>query len=96
MRGLEAQKNATSGDGNEKHRKYLYFDQLLFLLLHLEDRETQSDLSTQRNEDEEEANNLQEEEQELPRNVRKKKLATISYEDPLLQVLRQKKWVIQM
>ena len=55
------QKNVTSGKGSRKHRKYLYFDQLLLLLPHLEDREKQSNLSTQRNEDEEEANNSQEE-----------------------------------
>ena len=52
---------------------YLYFDQLLFLLVHLEGRETQSNSSTQRNEEEKEAKNLQEEEEkELLRNIRKK------------------------
>jgi len=35
--------------GKQKSPKYPYFDQLLFLLPHLEDRETQSNLSTQRN-----------------------------------------------
>ena len=64
-RELDAQKNATSGEGSRKGRKYLYFDQLLFLLPHLEDHETQSNLSTQKNEDEEEANSSQEEEKEL-------------------------------
>jgi len=34
---------------------------------------------------------LQEEESELPRNVRQKKGTTISYEESLLQILRQKK-----
>ena len=90
MRELEAQKNATSGEGSRKCRKYLYFDQLLFLLPHLEDNETQSNLSTQRNEDEEEANNSQEE-QKLPRNVRKKERIKISSEESLLQILGQKK-----
>ena len=78
----------------QKSRKYLYFDQLLFLQPHLEDRETQSNLSTQRNEDEEEANNSQgeeeEEEMERPRNVRKMKQTEISYEESVLQILRQK------
>ena len=69
--GGDTQKNATSGEGSRKRRKYLYFHQLLFLLPHLEDRETQSNLSTQRNDDEEEANNWQEEVKEQPRNVRK-------------------------
>jgi len=65
---LYAQKNVTSGEGRRKYCKYLYLDQLLFLLSHLQDRETQSNLSTQGN-DEEEANNSQEEDKELPRNV---------------------------
>jgi len=69
---------------------------LLFLLPHIENRETQNDLNTQRSEDEEEANNSQEEEKERPRNVRKKKRTEISYDELLLQSMRQKKWTIQM
>jgi len=53
--GLNSQKNAASGEGSRKRRKYLYFDQLLFLLPHIEDRETQSNLNTLN--DEEESNN---------------------------------------
>ena len=73
-RELDAQKNATSGEGSRKCRKYLYFDQLLFLLLYLtlKTAETQSNLSTRRNEDEEEANKSQEDEKELPRKFGKK------------------------
>jgi hypothetical protein len=37
---LDAQKNATSGEGRKTRRKYLYFDKLLFLLPHLEDCDT--------------------------------------------------------
>jgi len=78
-RQLDEQKNATSGEGSRKRRKYLHFGQLLFLLPHLEDRETQNNLTTQTNEDEEETNSSQEEEEEeeeeeereRPRNVRK-------------------------
>jgi len=84
----DAQENATSGEGSRK-RKYPYFDQLLFLVPHLEDRETQSKLSTQRNEDEEEGNSSQGEENERPRNVRKMKQTEISYEESLLHILRQ-------
>ena len=87
-RELDAQKIATSGEGSRKRRKYLYLDQLLLLLPHLEDRETQSNLSTQRNENEGETNSSQEEEKELPRNVRKRKRTEISYEESLLQILR--------
>jgi len=90
-RELDAQKNATFGEGTRKRRKYLYFDQMLFLLPHLEDRLTQSNLSTQRNEDEEEANSSQEEEKERPRNVQKMKQNEISYEQSVLQILQQKK-----
>jgi len=64
---------------------------LLLLLSHTEDRAKQSNLSTQKNKNEEEANNSQEEESELPRKVRNKKRTSISYEEPLLQILRQKK-----
>ena len=70
-RELDSQKTATSGEGNRKRRKYLYFDQLLFLLRHIEDRETYSNLNTLN--DEEGANNSQEEKRERLRNVRKKK-----------------------
>jgi hypothetical protein len=63
-RKLAAQKNATSGEGSIKRPKYLYFDQLLFLLPQFEDRDKNSNLGTERNKEEEEANNLQEEETE--------------------------------
>jgi hypothetical protein len=68
-RELDSQNNATSGEGSRKRRKYLYFDQLLFLLHYTEDRETQSNLNSLN--DEEEANISQEEEKERPRKVRK-------------------------
>jgi hypothetical protein len=90
-RELDAQNNATSGEGRRKLRQYLYFGQLSFLLTHSEDCAKRSNLSTQSNENEEEANSSQEEESELPRNVRQKKQTTISYEESLLQILRQKK-----
>ena len=88
---MDAQKNATSGEGRRKRRQYLHFGQLLFLLPHAEDRPKQSNLSTQSNENEEKANNSQEEESVLPRNDRHKKRNTISYEESLLQILQQKK-----
>jgi len=56
-RELDSQKNARSGEGSRKRGKYLYFDQLLFLLPHIEDRETQSNLNPLT--DEEESNNSQ-------------------------------------
>jgi len=40
-RELDARKNATTREGRRKQDKYLYFDQLLFLLPHLEDSTTQ-------------------------------------------------------
>ena len=54
-RELDSQKNVTSGEGSRKC-KYLYFDQLLFLLPRIEDCETQSNLKTLNNE--KETNNL--------------------------------------
>ena len=88
-RELDSQKNATSGESSRKRRKYLYFDQLLFLLPNTEDRETQSNLNTLN--DKQESNNSQEEEKERPRNIRKKKRTEVSYEESLLQILRQEK-----
>jgi hypothetical protein len=69
FQGVGCTENATSGEGSRKRREYLCFDQLLFLLPHVQDRETQINLSNERNEDEEEANSSQEEEKERPRNV---------------------------
>jgi hypothetical protein len=75
------QKRTTSGEGSRKRRKYLYFDQMLFLVPHLEDRKTQSNFSSERNEKEEVANKSEEEnEMEVRRNVRKKNRTKISYE----------------
>ena len=67
----------------------MYFDQMLFLLPHLEDRETHSNLSADRSEHEEDANSSQEEQKKRPRNLRKKR-NEISYVEALLQILRQK------
>jgi len=46
---------------------------LIFLLPHFEDRTSQSNSRTENIENEEEVNNSQEEEKEVPRNVRQKK-----------------------
>lgn len=89
---LDAQKNVTSGERRRKFCKYLYLEQLLFLLSHLQDLDTQSNLSTQGNDEEEEANNSQEEDKELPRNVRQKKRTQISY----CKFCDRKKYMIQM
>jgi hypothetical protein len=51
----------------------MYFDQMLFPLPHLEDRETHSNLSADRSEHEEDANSSQEEQKKPSRNVRKKR-----------------------
>jgi hypothetical protein len=88
---LDSQKNAISGEGRRKRRQYLHFGQLFFRLPHTEDRPKQSNLSTHSNENKEESNNSQEEQSGLPRNDQHKKRTTISYEEKLLQILRQKK-----
>jgi len=67
----------------------MYFDQMLFLLPHLEDRETHSNLSVHRSEHEEDANSSLEEQKKQPRNLWKKR-NEIPYEEALLQILRQK------
>jgi hypothetical protein len=84
---LDAQKNAPFGEGRGKRRKYLCLDQLLFLLSHVEDRTTHSNLSTPSNENEENKDTSRKEEKE----VRQKKRTKISYEESLLQILRGKK-----
>lgn len=61
--------------GKDKSHTYFYYDQLLFLLPHLEDTETQSNVTTQGNEDEKEVNSSQEE-KEPPHNVQRKKWTT--------------------
>jgi hypothetical protein len=60
--GVRFTEECDIGEGRRKSRKYLYFDQLLFLLPHTEDRETHSNLNALN--DEEEANSPQEEEKE--------------------------------
>jgi hypothetical protein len=67
----------SSGKGRRKKHKYLYFNQLLFLLPHTEGHATESNLSTQRRENKEDGNTSQEEggreeDEEMPRNVRQK------------------------
>jgi hypothetical protein len=66
----------------------MYFDQMLFLLPHLEDRETHSNLSDDRSQHEGDANSSQEEQKKRPRNLRKTR-NEMSYEEALLQILRQ-------
>jgi hypothetical protein len=92
-RELDVQKNVTSGEGSKKRRKYTesIFYQMLILLPHLEDHDMHSNLGTERNEHEEDANSSEEEEKKRSQNFRKKKRNEISYEEALLQILRQKK-----
>jgi hypothetical protein len=55
-RESDAQNCAPSGEERRKQRKYLYFDQLLYLLPHIEDRATESNLSTEGKDSEEDGN----------------------------------------
>jgi Ulp1 family protease len=70
-KGSHPQERVHFWRGQQKSRKYLYFDQMFFLVPRLEDRQTQSNFSIEKNE-EEEANKSEEKEKELRRNVRKK------------------------
>jgi hypothetical protein len=88
---LDAQKNVSSGEGRRKRRKCLYFHQLLFLLPHVEDRTTHSNLGTPSNENEEDEDTSREEEEEVPRVVRQGRRTKMSYEELLLQILQEKK-----
>jgi hypothetical protein len=84
----------------QKRRKYVYFDQLLFLSNYMEGRETLSNLQSPVNPnndtDTEDPEILQPETSSgtstsvRPSNVRKRK-ATKCYEESLLDILREKK-----
>ncbi|KAJ8937223.1 hypothetical protein NQ314_011978 [Rhamnusium bicolor] len=82
-------------DLKRKRRKYMYFDQLLFLCNHMESRETTSNLqspsSSHPNSDtENEEPNIVLPERPTLSNTRKKQ-TTKSYEESLLKILQEKK-----
>nr|CAD7260487.1 unnamed protein product [Timema shepardi] len=92
-RELGAQKRAISGKNGKKRRKYIYFDQLLFLLPSLEDRKTKSNPSPSSidiNEAQEESNTEESEITEIPPNARRKKETKIDLVESLLQILQKK------
>nr|CAD7441566.1 unnamed protein product [Timema bartmani] len=62
-RELNEQKKGKSGQAATKRRKYVYFDQLLFLLPTIEDRETVSNISSIRGEAEENENDNRDDEE---------------------------------
>ena len=59
-KALNAQKNQVSGSGQKKRRKYLYFDQLLFLLPTMEQRATSSNYDPITDDAEEDVQNVEE------------------------------------
>jgi hypothetical protein len=77
----------------KKGHKYLYFDQLLFLLPSMQDYKTESNLSSLRNEneDKEESNTPEEGRMVVPQNVQQKKGIKVSFEKSLLKILQEKK-----
>ncbi|XP_071052963.1 uncharacterized protein [Onthophagus taurus] len=101
-REYEAQRKAPSGSGAKKRRKYLYFDQLLFLANSIENRETpgnvMSPVTTNTDTDIGEVEIMQPDlENPTPNNrnfissTSKKYKSTKSYEESLLDTLREKK-----
>ncbi|KAJ8927040.1 hypothetical protein NQ314_020541 [Rhamnusium bicolor] len=94
-REYDAQKKPPSGSEAKKRRKYMYFDQLLFLCNNMESRETTSNLqspsSSHPNSDtENEEPNIVLPERPTLSNTRKKQ-TTKSYEESLLKILQEKK-----
>lgn len=98
-RELRAQTNTKSGQAAIKRRKYVYFDRLLFLLSEVEHRPTESNLSETRIEEEilEETDNVVPVINEsgahgdgvpLAGVGKKRKIAKASYEDQLLEILK--------
>ncbi|XP_050304654.1 uncharacterized protein LOC126742131 [Anthonomus grandis grandis] len=104
-REYDAQKNIASGSGAKKRRKYLYFEQLLFLRDSIESRISYNSLE-QGTDDVEDNTETREEESEASeatqlrtgaktdhsrKKIYQKKTHQKTYEESLLQILREKK-----
>ncbi|XP_055907251.1 uncharacterized protein LOC129942376 isoform X2 [Eupeodes corollae] len=93
-RELSKQKNVKSGQAATKRRKYVYFDQLSFLLSSMEDRPTVSNCEIEEFDENlevfltEEQNTPEITTQIQPTGSKKKKT---TYEQDLLEILREKK-----
>lgn len=95
-REMREQKKGTSGQAAQKRRKYVYFDQLLFLLPTVEERETESNLEPPESCLDQEDSLVPSEPpavEETPRpppSSGRPKKKTISYEQSLLDILKEK------
>lgn len=93
-REYDAQKNVASGSGAKRRRKYIYFDQLLFLSDSFESRTTSN--SMQHNDG---YQTEDEHDEEMNVNTRADRMAksstrrtaSKSYEESLLEILKEKK-----
>lgn len=99
-REYDAQKNVASGSGAQKRRKYLYFEQMLFLRDSIESRITSNSIEQNDNYEKGDVDE-HEESQEMTVNTRANPMAksstrrkapiSKSYEESLLQILKEKK-----
>lgn len=96
-RELRAQKKGVSGQAAKKRRKYVYFEQLMFLLPTIEDRETASDQTVHETTTDAEQQVVDEDEAQSFQNRRsqpgpsRSKKRQVSYEDTLLNILQDKR-----
>lgn len=95
-REMREQKKGTSGQAAQKRRKYVYFDQLLFLLPTVEERETESNLEPPESCLDQEDSLVPSEPpavEQTPRpppSTGRPKKKTTSYEQSLLDILKEK------
>lgn len=102
---MAAQRKTTSGQGPKKRRKYIYFDDLLFLVPFLKGRETSSNVSQNENDEEQHpaldastnSRNMTSSDVELATPVRPgnksrpgNRKSVSSYETTLLEILKEK------
>lgn len=93
-REYDAQKNEPSGSAAKKRRKYLYFDQLLFLRESVEYRNTYNNLEHNLSESEdieEPSSAIAGTTRPSSKSISRKISTNRSYEESLLQLLREKK-----
>lgn len=98
QREMAAQRNTTSGQGAKKRRRYVHFDELLFLVPFIKGRETSCSIASNENDVEQEcfgaSNNTKNvtsvDEWTTPVRPNKSRSSTKSYEAELLSILKSK------
>jgi len=95
---LQLQKKATSGQGARKRRKYIYFDQILFLLPATPQLDTSGNITPPPSANESEPQNIttgnEMREGSRAKNAtycrKQKKLSKTTYDESLLEIIKEK------